>query len=67
MVVTSSPLYQPMDGIERLGYELRVYLRVPDLGMIFPYAFDSVSGSTVLIMIILQVMAWTVDVRTVHL
>jgi len=32
VVVTSSPLYQPMDGIERLGYELRVYLRVPDLG-----------------------------------
>jgi len=32
VVVTSSPLYQPMDGIERLGYELRVYVRVPDLG-----------------------------------
>ena len=33
VVVTSSPLYQPMDEIERLGYELRVYVRVPDLGM----------------------------------
>ncbi|TFK32794.1 hypothetical protein BDQ12DRAFT_474965 [Crucibulum laeve] len=32
VVVTSSPLFQPMDGIERLGYEVRVYLRVPDLG-----------------------------------
>ena len=32
-MVTSSPLYQPMDEIERLGYELRVYVRVPDLGM----------------------------------
>ncbi|KAF9015376.1 hypothetical protein BDQ17DRAFT_1340959 [Cyathus striatus] len=32
VLVTSSPLYQPMDGIERLGYEVRVYLRVPDLG-----------------------------------
>jgi len=33
VIVTSSPLYQPMDGIEQLGYELRVYVRVPDLGM----------------------------------
>ena len=33
VVVTSSPLYQPMDEMERLGYELRVYVRVPDLGM----------------------------------
>ncbi|KAF8811123.1 hypothetical protein BYT27DRAFT_7089968 [Phlegmacium glaucopus] len=32
VVVTSSPLYQPMDGMEQLGYELRVYVRVPDLG-----------------------------------
>ncbi|KAF8066970.1 hypothetical protein FPV67DRAFT_1221325 [Lyophyllum atratum] len=32
VVVTSSPLYQPMEGMERLGYEVRVYLRVPDLG-----------------------------------
>jgi len=32
VVVTSSPLYQPMDEMERLGYELRVYVRVPDLG-----------------------------------
>jgi len=31
--VTSSPLYQPMESIERLGYELRVFIRVPDLGM----------------------------------
>ncbi|KAG6868099.1 hypothetical protein C0993_007600 [Termitomyces sp. T159_Od127] len=32
VVVTSSPLYQPMDTLERLGYEVRVYIRVPDLG-----------------------------------
>ncbi|KAG5642865.1 hypothetical protein DXG03_002010 [Asterophora parasitica] len=32
VVVTSSPLYQPMDTMERLGYEVRVYIRVPDLG-----------------------------------
>ncbi|KAG5652242.1 hypothetical protein H0H81_005700 [Sphagnurus paluster] len=32
VVVASSPLYQPMDTMERLGYEVRVYLRVPDLG-----------------------------------
>ncbi|KAF9559965.1 hypothetical protein CPC08DRAFT_497245 [Agrocybe pediades] len=32
VVVTSSPLYQPMDTIERLGYELRVFIRVPDFG-----------------------------------
>ncbi|KAF7368794.1 hypothetical protein MVEN_00204500 [Mycena venus] len=32
VLVTSSPLYQPMDGAERLGYEVRVYARVPDLG-----------------------------------
>ncbi|KDR70201.1 hypothetical protein GALMADRAFT_891390 [Galerina marginata CBS 339.88] len=32
VVVTSSPLYQPMESIERLGYELRVFIRVPDLG-----------------------------------
>lgn len=32
VIVASSPLYQPMDGIERLGYEVRVYIRVPDLG-----------------------------------
>ncbi|KAF9477229.1 hypothetical protein BDN70DRAFT_118625 [Pholiota conissans] len=32
VVVASSPLYQPMESIEQLGYELRVYLRVPDLG-----------------------------------
>ncbi|KAF8650669.1 hypothetical protein AX16_005126 [Volvariella volvacea WC 439] len=32
VVVTSSPLYQPLDAMERLGYEVRIYLRVPDLG-----------------------------------
>lgn len=32
VLVTSSPLYQPMDTMERLGYEVRVYMRVPDLG-----------------------------------
>ncbi|KAF7311644.1 hypothetical protein MKEN_01067700 [Mycena kentingensis (nom. inval.)] len=32
VLVTSSPLYQPMDMAERLGYEVRVYARVPDLG-----------------------------------
>ncbi|KAF8960605.1 hypothetical protein BDZ97DRAFT_1294389 [Flammula alnicola] len=38
VVVTSSPLYQPMDSIEHLGYELRVFIRVPDLGMHQLYA-----------------------------
>ena len=33
--MTSSPLYQPMDTMERLGYEVRVYMRVPDLGWSF--------------------------------
>jgi len=32
VVVTSSPLYQPMEKIQNLGYEVRVYIRVPDLG-----------------------------------
>ncbi|KAJ2923875.1 hypothetical protein H1R20_g13212, partial [Candolleomyces eurysporus] len=32
VVVTSSPLYQPMEKIQKLGYEVRVYIRVPDLG-----------------------------------
>ncbi|KAJ7474702.1 hypothetical protein FB451DRAFT_1174136 [Mycena latifolia] len=32
VLVTSSPLYQPMDTAERLGYEVRIYARVPDLG-----------------------------------
>ncbi|KAF8628958.1 hypothetical protein AX15_003618 [Amanita polypyramis BW_CC] len=31
VLVTSSPLYQPMDGMERLGYQVSVFLRVPDL------------------------------------
>ncbi|KAI5119231.1 hypothetical protein M0805_002156 [Coniferiporia weirii] len=31
VLATSSPLYQPMEGAERLGYEVRVYARVPDL------------------------------------
>ncbi|KDQ53938.1 hypothetical protein JAAARDRAFT_61024 [Jaapia argillacea MUCL 33604] len=32
VLVTSSPLYQPMDSAEQLGYEVRVYARVPDTG-----------------------------------
>ncbi|KAG6855978.1 hypothetical protein H0H87_008783 [Tephrocybe sp. NHM501043] len=32
VAVTSSPLYQPMDTLERLGYEVRIFARVPDLG-----------------------------------
>ncbi|RDB29820.1 hypothetical protein Hypma_013891 [Hypsizygus marmoreus] len=31
-LVASSPLYQPLDTMERLGYEVRVYVRVPDYG-----------------------------------
>ncbi|TDL18993.1 hypothetical protein BD410DRAFT_774362 [Rickenella mellea] len=32
VLATSSPLYQPMEGAEHLGYEVRVYARVPDTG-----------------------------------
>ncbi|ESK92550.1 hypothetical protein Moror_4426 [Moniliophthora roreri MCA 2997] len=32
VLVTSSPLYQPMDSAEQLGFEVRVFARVPDLG-----------------------------------
>ncbi|TFK64545.1 hypothetical protein BDN72DRAFT_261522 [Pluteus cervinus] len=32
VLVASSPLYQPVDAMERMGYEVRVYLRVPDMG-----------------------------------
>jgi hypothetical protein len=32
VLVTSSPLYQPMESAERLEYEVRVYARVPDTG-----------------------------------
>lgn len=32
VLVTSSPLYQPMDSAEQLGYEVRIYARVPDTG-----------------------------------
>ncbi|KAL0581278.1 hypothetical protein V5O48_000761 [Marasmius crinis-equi] len=32
VLVTSSPLYQPMDSAELLGFEVRVFARVPDLG-----------------------------------
>ncbi|KAI0946509.1 hypothetical protein AcW1_009952 [Taiwanofungus camphoratus] len=32
VLVASSPLYQPMDEAEQLGYEVRVYARVPDTG-----------------------------------
>lgn len=31
-LVTSSPLYQPMDTAEQLGYEVRIFARVPDDG-----------------------------------
>jgi hypothetical protein len=30
--VTSSPLYQSMETAEQLGYEVRIYARVPDMG-----------------------------------
>ena len=32
VLVTSSPLYQPMESAVRLGYEVRIYARVPDMG-----------------------------------
>ncbi|OCH88071.1 hypothetical protein OBBRIDRAFT_780753 [Obba rivulosa] len=32
VLVTSSPLYQPMDSAVQLGYEVRIYARVPDTG-----------------------------------
>lgn len=32
VLATSSPLYQPMESAERLGYEVRIYARVPDMG-----------------------------------
>ncbi|KAK7062681.1 hypothetical protein VNI00_000169 [Paramarasmius palmivorus] len=32
VLVTSSPLYQPMTSAEMLGFEVRVFARVPDLG-----------------------------------
>ncbi|KAH8103326.1 hypothetical protein BXZ70DRAFT_925049 [Cristinia sonorae] len=32
VLVTSSPLYQPVDTAEQLGYETSILLRVPDLG-----------------------------------
>ncbi|OSD07946.1 hypothetical protein PYCCODRAFT_1473553 [Trametes coccinea BRFM310] len=32
VLVTSSPLYQPMLSAEELGYEVRIYARVPDTG-----------------------------------
>ncbi|KAI8986880.1 hypothetical protein BD414DRAFT_440461 [Trametes punicea] len=32
VLVTSSPLYQPMHTAEELGYEVRIYARVPDTG-----------------------------------
>lgn len=32
VLVTSSPLYQPMEGAEQLGFEVRVFARVPDTG-----------------------------------
>ncbi|EGN94319.1 hypothetical protein SERLA73DRAFT_77737 [Serpula lacrymans var. lacrymans S7.3] len=31
-LVTSSPLYQPVDTAEQLGYDVRIYARVPDSG-----------------------------------
>lgn len=32
VLVASSPLYQPIDKAEQLGYEVRIYARVPDTG-----------------------------------
>ncbi|GBE84265.1 hypothetical protein BKA93DRAFT_802307 [Sparassis latifolia] len=32
VLVASSPLYQPMESAVQLGYEVRVYARVPDTG-----------------------------------
>lgn len=32
VLVTSSPLYQPVDSAEQLGYEASILRRVPDLG-----------------------------------
>lgn len=32
VLVTSSPLYQPVDSAEQLGYEAHVLRRVPDMG-----------------------------------
>ncbi|EMD36562.1 hypothetical protein CERSUDRAFT_124335 [Gelatoporia subvermispora B] len=32
VLVTSSPLYQPMESAVQLGYEVRIYARVPDTG-----------------------------------
>ncbi|KAF9218870.1 hypothetical protein BS17DRAFT_770381 [Gyrodon lividus] len=32
-LVTSSPLYQPMDSAIQLGYDVRIYARVPDNGV----------------------------------
>lgn len=32
VLATSSPLYQPMESAEAIGYEVRVYARVPDTG-----------------------------------
>ncbi|KAI0826688.1 hypothetical protein BC628DRAFT_251879 [Trametes gibbosa] len=32
VLVTSSPLYQSMHSAEELGYEVRIYARVPDVG-----------------------------------
>lgn len=32
VLVTSSPLYQPMESAERLGFEVRIFARVPSTG-----------------------------------
>jgi hypothetical protein len=32
VLVASSPLYQPIESAEQLGYEVRIYARVPDMG-----------------------------------
>jgi len=32
VLVTSSPLYQPVESAVQLGYEVRIYARVPDMG-----------------------------------
>lgn len=53
--MTSSPLYQPMESIERLGYELRVFIRVPDFGKL-PSFYNVCIGVS---QPPPQVMAWT--------
>lgn len=61
VVVTSSPLYQPMDTLERLGYEVRVYIRVPDLGKVHGLSLPPPSSPLITIANAeTKAMAWTV-------